>query len=86
MWELYRYNDLHRGDEFVLHKGQRVYVQAKCRRAKRGTPPHKVQAGETMMDIAQLYGIRLKSLYRLNHMSLGTQPTPGTSIALVKHK
>ena len=30
---------------------------------------HYVRAGESMYSIAQSYGIRLKSLYKLNHMS-----------------
>ena len=28
-----------------------------------------VQAGESMYSIAQKYGIRLESLYKLNHLS-----------------
>ena len=30
--------------------------------------PHTVKAGESMYSIAQMYGIRLKSLYKMNHM------------------
>ena len=30
---------------------------------------HYVRSGESMYSIAQSYGIRLKSLYKLNHLS-----------------
>jgi LysM repeat protein len=32
-------------------------------------PSHTVKAGESMYSIAQYYGIRLKSLYKMNHIS-----------------
>ena len=31
--------------------------------------PHYVRSGESMYSIAQKYGIRLKSLYKMNHLS-----------------
>lgn len=86
IWEIYRFNDVFRDAHFDLTKGQRVYIETKRRRATKGTPPHQVQPGETMLDIAQLYGIRLKALHRLNRMSAGTQPAPGVLIELVSRK
>lgn len=86
VWELYRYNDKKKGDDFNLSIGQRVYLESKLRKAAKGTVPHRVQAGETMYDIAQMYGVRLKALYRLNRMYVGTQPQSGMLIELVKRK
>ncbi len=84
VWELYKYNDMLRVDNFVIADGQRIYIDKKRSKASRGTPPYKVQQGETMHDISQYYGIKLKSLYHLNRMSVGTQPVAGTYIYLHK--
>ena len=35
---------------------------------------HIVVEGETMYSISQLYAIRLKDLYKKNHMKLGDEP------------
>lgn len=70
---LARYNERDRRD--VLEEGDVVYLKKKKRKAPkqyRGKP-HTVKAGESMYSIAQQYGIRLKSLYKLNRMSPDSQ-------------
>ncbi|MBL4594503.1 MAG: LysM peptidoglycan-binding domain-containing protein, partial [Flavobacteriales bacterium] len=42
--------------------------------------------GETMRDISQLYGIKLKKLYKKNLLIMGTQPNVGDKIFLKKKK
>ena len=42
--------------------------------------PHITKVGESMYDIAQKYGIRLKSLYKMNHLSPDYQIKPGTKL------
>jgi len=78
--EIYRYNNLYRGASF--EPGQMIYLQPKRRKAARGNEFHTVQEGETMYDISQIYGVKLKHLYRMNRMSEGAQPLTGTRIFL----
>ncbi len=77
-WEIYRYNELDRGQS--LRPGQIVYLQPKRRNAQQNW--HVVQEGETMYDISQKYGVRIRLLYRRNNMEEGTQPQPGQRLQL----
>lgn len=85
-WEVYRYNDVERGEKNKVVRGQRIYLDAKCFKASKQHPFHKVLPGETMYDISQQYGVRLKSLYRLNRMNKGTQAKAGSYISLYKRE
>ena len=62
------YNE--RGKKDVLANGDVIYLKKKQKRAEKQfrRTPHIVRAGESMYSIAQLYGIRLKSLYKMNHL------------------
>lgn len=62
------YNERSRKD--VLHAGEIVYLKKKRRSAPKDykNRPHVVKAGESMYMIAQYYGIRLKYLYKKNHL------------------
>ncbi|MCP4310913.1 MAG: LysM peptidoglycan-binding domain-containing protein [Bacteroidetes bacterium] len=82
--ELYRYNSLYKGE--VLVPGQIIYLQPKRRKAARGNEIHVVKEGETMYTISQIYGVKLKHLYRLNLMSEGAQPLAGIEIYLRRKK
>ena len=83
-WELYRFNDLPKG--YVPQANEVVYIQHKKRKAPRGKLTHKVETGETMHYISQMYGIRLKPLYSRNRMKYGEQPEPGQVLNLRKKK
>lgn len=54
-----------------LEPNEIIWLKKKQKRADKsyGDRPHIVKAGESMYSIAQYYGIRLKSLYKLNKMS-----------------
>lgn len=65
--KLYQFNDLYK--DYVLKEGDIVYLKKKNRKAPEGNVCHVVRAGETMHGISQKYGIRLKSLYKLNGMN-----------------
>jgi len=67
--KLAKYNERDRRD--VLNDGERIYLKKKRSKADRRYKgiPHTVKAGESMYSIAQLYGIRLSSLYKKNHLS-----------------
>jgi hypothetical protein len=63
-----------------------IYIEAKNRKADRKNLYHKVANGETMHYISQLYGLKLRPLYRRNRMKLGEQSAPGEVIYLRKKK
>ncbi len=65
---LAKYNERDKRD--VLHEGDIVYLKKKQTKALKAfkKKPHVVRPGESMYSIAQAYGIRLKSLYKKNHL------------------
>lgn len=67
--KLAKYNERDKHD--VLQEGDIVYLKKKQKRAPKTYKrrPHVVQAGESMYTIAQRYGIRLESLYKMNRLS-----------------
>jgi len=81
-WELYRFNDYPQG--YVPQPNEIIYIQAKKRKAPKGTGPHVVGEGETMHYISQFYGVKLKPLCLRNKMRTGDQPVAGQSIRLGK--
>lgn len=65
--KLYKYNDLPR--EYAPTAGDLIYLQKKRKCASREfrkNPIHIVEENQSLFDIAQLYGIRLESLCKLN--------------------
>ncbi|MEN8202567.1 MAG: glucosaminidase domain-containing protein [Bacteroidota bacterium] len=82
--ELYKYNNLYNGVE--LEPGQIIYLQPKRRKAAPGNEIHTVEEGQTMYDISQKYGVKLKHLYRMNRMMEGEQPIEGSEIYLRRKK
>lgn len=83
-WELYKFNDQRAGYVPVLN--EIVYIQAKKNRSSKDKLTHKVQQGESMHFISQVYGIKLKPLYKRNNMKAGQQAKPGQIIYLRKKK
>jgi LysM repeat protein len=71
-WELYKFNDM--PDGYQPQKNEIVYIEAKHRKASKNELTHRVEAGETMHYISQLYGIKLKPLYKRNRMKYGEEP------------
>lgn len=64
-----KYNERHRKD--ALQEGEIIWLKKKQRKAPKEYKGylHYVRPGESMYTIAQTYGMRLKSLYKLNHLS-----------------
>jgi LysM repeat protein len=83
-WQLYKYNELPK--DYILHEGDLLYIQPKRSKAEHGKNYHVVKPGETMHIISQIYGIKLKKLYKKNNMEAGTEPEPGTKLSLRKNK
>ena len=75
--KLAKYNERDKKD--VLSKGDIVYMEKKRSKAEKmyKNQPHVVRANESLYDIAQLYGIRLKYLYKKNGLPLHYVPRPG---------
>ncbi len=80
--ELYRYNEF--SSDYVLKEGEKVYLQPK--RRKGSEEFHIVKPTETMLSISQLYGIKLKHLYKKNRMEEGTQAKVGEKLWLQRKK
>lgn len=80
--KLLKYNNLASNDTIV--SGQFVFLEKTKRKGPKGIEQHRVNEGETMEDIARLYGIRLKSLYRRNKMKQGMKPAVGETVSLRK--
>jgi len=76
--KLCRINDVDLGSH--LKEGSLVFLETK--RGRLRAPAHVASPGETMHDIAQQYGIRLRKLYRHNNMVIGSQPFAGQTIKL----
>lgn len=78
LWQVLEYNDA--GKNELINAGEVIYIRPK---KNRGVDfYHTVAEGETMRDIAQMYAIRLSSLYKMNEIEFGIQPEPGTRIYL----
>jgi LysM repeat protein len=82
LWQLYKFNDLEPDAKLIA--GQKLYLQPKRNRAKE--PLHTVKRGETMRSISQLHGIKLKKLYKKNHMKPGDEPKAGDVLYLRSSK
>ncbi|NYI48612.1 glucosaminidase domain-containing protein [Macellibacteroides fermentans] len=78
--ELRKYNEVPEG--FPLQAGDLVYLEKKKKKADKPYYDHVVQVGESMHSISQQYGIRLKSLYKLNKKEMEYVPEEGDVLKL----
>jgi LysM repeat protein len=83
-WELPRYNELN--NDFSLSAGQMLYLQPKKEKAEAGNEFCNALEGDTMYIISQRFGIKLKSLCKMNRMQEDSVPGPGTKIWLRETK
>jgi LysM repeat protein len=83
-WQIYKYNEMTQGAQ--ISTGQRLYLQPKRRKAEVGNKTHTIEESENMYIISQLYGIKLKHLYRLNNLEYGSQPEVGYTLNLRNRK
>lgn len=80
--KLLKFNDLYRG--YKIQSGDRLYLAQKRKYAsKEAGYIYKVQEGDSMHSISQLFGIRLKKLYKMNKMHMyDPMPEVGTIIRI----
>lgn len=78
--DLCKYNEV--PEDFPLQKGDLVYFQKKKKKADLPYFEHIVQVGESMHSISQLYGVRVKDLYKMNKKDMEYVPTEGEVLRL----
>jgi hypothetical protein len=81
-WEFYRYNEIPKGSD--VKPGMIVYLQPKRRRAN--IKSHTVKQGESVWDISQQYGVKMKWIYKRNRLPVGASISPGQEIILKGRK
>lgn len=66
--KLLRYNELPK--HYQVKAGDVIYLEKKRSHAHKSfkNHPHQVQPGESIYDISQMYGITVKSIYKMNHL------------------
>lgn len=80
--KLAKYNERDKRDR--LDEGEIVWLKKKQKKAPKDYKGrlHYVRNGESMYTIAQNYGIRLKNLYKMNHLSPDYQIRVGDALRL----
>lgn len=84
-WQFRKYNELDKNHQF--RESEVIYIQPKRNKAAKGFDYHFVQEGESLHDIAQMYGIKLKKLAKRNNLDADSQPKVNEKLYLrKKHK
>ena len=83
-WQIIKYNDL--DENATIKEGQILYLQPKKNKASINNKTHIVKEGESMYDISQQYGIKLKKLYKKNRMEPDSIVQPGDTLNLRRRK
>ncbi len=78
--KLVDYNDLHK--EYTLQPGDIIYLKKKNKKAQKPYEYHVVRDGDSMHTISQIYGIRLKNLYKMNKKDGDYVPEVGDRLKL----
>ncbi len=80
--KLAKYNERDKNDQLVV--GEIIWLQKKQKKAPKDYEDrlHYIRSGESMYSIAQQYGIRLKNLYKMNHLSPDYQIKEGDALRL----
>jgi LysM repeat protein len=78
-WQLPKYNEMPK--DAILQEGQMLYIEKKAKKNK-DIDTHRVNAGESMHYIAQLYGIQLSHLFKKNGMKEGAKASAGKVLKL----
>lgn len=78
--DLLKYNEVPEG--FPLQPDELVYFEKKKKKADKPYYEHVVKVGESMYSISQLYGIRVKNLYKMNKKDFEYVPVEGDVLKL----
>ncbi len=77
-WQLYKYNEVSRKHKIVT--GEIVYLEKKKAKAGKKYKYHHIRQGESLHDVAQLYGMRLSKLLKMNNLPKGISVPVGTEV------
>ncbi|NDF33547.1 MAG: LysM peptidoglycan-binding domain-containing protein [Euryarchaeota archaeon] len=77
-WQICKYNDLKK--DVRLLNGEVVYLQPKRNHAKQDH--HIVGQGETLRDVSQRYGVKIKSIIKMNNLENDYTARPGDKLTL----
>lgn len=80
--KLLKYNDYTYRTDQTLEENALVFLQPKRNYFRGKQQWHKVQAGETLMGISQMYGIKVDKLRKKNRIPDGLEPAPGERLRL----
>ena len=80
--KLLKYNEVSK--EHQLKSNDIVYLQAKKKYASKEYTSHTVKVGDSMHSISQQYGMRMKSLYKLNKLKKDYIPKKGDILKVRK--
>ena len=75
-----KYNELPK--DYPLEEGNVLFLEKKNKKATKQFKHHTVKVGESMHDISQRYGMRLKNLYKINHKDKDYVPSEGDILKL----
>lgn len=78
--DLCKYNEV--PEDFPLKAGDLIYFQKKKSKADKPYYEHIVQVGESMHSISQLYGVKVKNLYKMNKKDYEYVPVEGDILKL----
>ncbi len=78
--KLAKFNDLQR--DYTLEEGDIIYLKEKNKKTVADVIYHEVREGDSMHTISQMYGVRLKTLYKLNKMAEDHIPEIGERVWL----
>ena len=78
--KLIDYNDLR--DGYTLVDGDIVYLKKKNKKANKKYRVHVVRDGDSMHSVSQMYGIRMKNLYKMNRKDWDYVPEVGAQLRL----
>lgn len=79
-WQILKYNDLKKNQSLV--EGDVIYLQPKRNYAH--ATSHQVREGESLHDISQHYGVKMKQILKLNQKDATYVPSPGDELKLRK--
>jgi len=80
--KLLKYNEVEKG--YKLKEGEIVFLQSKKKYASKDNAIYTVKSGDSMHSISQKYGMRMKSLYKLNKLKDDYVPKPGDTLKVRK--
>lgn len=80
--EILKFNDLDQEQELL--PGTIVYLRSKKKSAAKGIDKYVMEEGETLREVSQRYGMKMKSLFKLNGFEDDYVPREGDIIRLRK--